>query len=109
MLAAAGSAEARAEPNLVLRSLVSHHGARIGPLEHFRITGVVRNRGRSASPALISAGLRRSGKMAFALGGGTLQRVPARARRKFRVEAGGPPPPARPGPGGPTPRPLGSP
>src|SRR3954453_14159426 len=90
LLAAAGPAEARARPTLVVSSLASHQGARIGPLERFRITGVVRNRGRSASPALISAGLRRSGKMAFALGGGAPRRVPAHARRKFRVEAVGP-------------------
>jgi aminopeptidase N len=83
-------ASARAKPSLVISSLASHHGARIGPLERFRISGVVRNRGRSASPALVSASLRRDGKMAFALGARNLRRVPAGTRRQFKINALGP-------------------
>jgi aminopeptidase N len=83
-------ASARAKPSLVISSLASHHGARIGPLERFRITGAVHNRGRSASPALVSASLRRDGKMAFALGARNLRRVPAGKRRKFTINAVGP-------------------
>src|SRR4051794_1825167 len=83
-------AAAAAKPRLRITSLASHHGARIGPRERFRITGVVRNNWRAASPALIGATLRFAGKTRFALGAGGLLRVPGNRSRKFTIHATGP-------------------
>jgi aminopeptidase N len=91
-LAGAGPAAAapKTKPKLAVVSVKPHAGARIGPAERFRITGVVRNRGSKASPALISASLRRNGKTAFVLGARNIQRVRARRSQKFTIAATGP-------------------
>jgi hypothetical protein len=89
-LVGAGSAEAAKRPKLVVGSLVSHGGARIGAGERFRVTGVVHNNARTASPALVSVSLRRDGRRAFALGAANLKRVPGRRGRKFTVATTGP-------------------
>src|SRR3954471_7658434 len=78
------------KPRLTIASLASHHGARIGPRERFRITGVVRNNWRRTSPALIGASLRSAGKTRFTIGAASLTRVPGHRSRKFTVAATGP-------------------
>jgi aminopeptidase N len=75
---------------LSITKLSQHGGKRIAPGERFRITGTVRNRGRSASPALISATLRRNGKTAFVLGARNIKRIRGRHSRKFTLDATGP-------------------
>src|SRR3954451_17703804 len=82
--------QAQKKPTLIITKLSQHAGARIGPGERFRITGVVRNRGRAGSQALVGARLRRSGKMAFALGAINLGRVRAHHSRRFTLKATGP-------------------
>jgi aminopeptidase N len=92
-LAGAGPAVAapKKQPTLAVTSVQSHHGARIGPAERFRVTGTLRNRGHSASQALLTAGLRtRAGKTAFVLGAKNIQRVRGRHSRKFTITATGP-------------------
>jgi aminopeptidase N len=89
-LAPATAAAAAKKPRLSIASLASHHGARIGPAERFRITGVVRNNWRAASPALIGASLRFAGRTRFVLGAASLARVPGHRSRKFTIAATGP-------------------
>ena len=93
VLALAGTTPATAapkKPKLAVTSIKSYEGARIGPAERFRITGVIRNRARKDSQALVSASLRRSGKTAFVLGAKNLGRVRARKTRRFTLSATGP-------------------
>src|SRR3954452_20692846 len=87
-IAPAGAAAAK--PRLQITSLASHHGAQIGPREHFRVTGVVRNNWRAASPALVGANLRFAGRTRFVLGAAGLVRVPGHRSRKFTIHATGP-------------------
>jgi aminopeptidase N len=94
-LAGAGPATATAaqkkKPTLAVTSVKSHHGARIGPAERFRITGTLRNRSRGATQALLAAGLRTSaGRTIFVLGAKNFQRVKGRSSRKFTITATGP-------------------
>ena len=84
------AAGAAGKPKLAVTSIASHEGARIGPAERFRVTGVVRNRRRVASPVLLSASLRTKGKPIFVLGAKNLSHVPARGKRKFTINAVGP-------------------
>src|SRR3954471_5788505 len=90
LVAGAVPAAAAATPRLQITSLASHHGSRIGPNEHFRITGVVRNNWRAPSPALIGATLRLGKKTRFALGAGSVAHVPGHRSRKFTIAATGP-------------------
>src|SRR3954454_23732282 len=89
-VAGAVAAAAAATPRLEITSVASHAGSRIGPHERFRITGVVRNNWRAASPALLYASLQLGGKTKFALGGGKVARVPGHRSRKFTISAIGP-------------------
>jgi aminopeptidase N len=92
-LAGAGPAAGagKSPPKLAVTALKSHHGARIGPGERFRVTGTLRNRGRAATQALLTAGLRTSnGKTAFVLGAKNIQRMPGRRTRRFTISATGP-------------------
>src|SRR4051812_18478106 len=90
LFAGVAPADAAAKPRLQITSLASHHGARIGPHERFRITGVVRNNWRASSPALISATLRLGNKTRFVLGAGSVAHVPGHRSRKFTIAATGP-------------------
>src|SRR4051794_6799708 len=82
------------KPPLAISALSQHGGKRIGAGERFRITGTLRNRGRTASQALVSATLRRKGKMAFALGAANVRRIRAPRSHKFTLRATGPVVPA---------------
>jgi aminopeptidase N len=84
------SAVAATKPRLTVTSVAAHAGSRIGPREQFRITGVVRNNWRAASPALLHATLQAGGKTKFGLGGGKIARVPGHRSRKFTIFATGP-------------------
>jgi aminopeptidase N len=84
------NAAAAKKPRLSVASVASHAGTRIGPRERFRITGVVRNNWRVASPALLHATLQLGGKTKFALGGAKIARVPGHGSRKFTIAATGP-------------------
>ena len=88
MLIAATPAYAK----LTVSSVSSHAGARIRPAQKFRVTGVVRNRGRVASRALLTAELRLKGKPVFVLGAANLKRVTG--KRRFTIHAVGPVVPA---------------
>src|SRR4051812_49684551 len=90
LFAGVAPADAAAKPRLQITSFASHHGARIGPRERFRITGVVRNNWRASSSALVGASLRFAGKNRFALGAASLVRVPGHRSRKFTIQATGP-------------------
>ena len=98
VLAALTGAPAQAAPKkpaLVITKVTAHAGARIGPSERFKITGTLRNKGRKATQALISASLRNSaGKTAFVLGSKNLASVKGRRARKFTIAAVGPRRPA---------------
>ena len=82
------------KPPLAISALSQHGGKRIGAGERFTITGTIRNRGRSASQALVSATLRRHGTMVFVLGAANVKRIRAHHGRKFTVVATGPALPA---------------
>jgi aminopeptidase N len=78
------------KPPLAIAALSQHGGKRIGPGERFRITGTIRNRGRTASQALVSATLRRRGKVVFALGAVNVKRIRAGRSHRFTLAATGP-------------------
>ena len=82
------------KPPLAISALSQHGGKRIGAGERFTITGTIRNRGRSASQALVSATLRRHGTMVFVLGAANVKRIRAHHGRKFTIVATGPALPA---------------
>jgi hypothetical protein len=87
----AGSADAAPKgPVLAITKVTSHAGKRIGPAERFRVTGIVRNRGRKVSPALLTASLRLHGRTVFVLGAKNLRRVRGRHSRAFTIAATGP-------------------
>jgi aminopeptidase N len=86
----ASPAAGAAKPELAITQLKPHFGARIGPGERFLITGVVRNRGRRASRALIGASLRSGRQQAYTLGAVMIRRVKGGRRRSFTVHAVGP-------------------
>jgi hypothetical protein len=83
-------AGAATKPKLAVTQLNPHFGARIGPGERFLITGMVRNRGRRASRALIGASLRSGREQAYTLGAVMIRRVKGGRRRSFTVHAVGP-------------------
>jgi aminopeptidase N len=89
VVAAAPANAAAAKPKLTVTSLTPHGGKRLEPGERFLITGVVRNRARRRTPALISATLRRRprGPNRHALGAGAIPRVRAGRRRSFTIKA----------------------
>jgi aminopeptidase N len=78
------------KPSLAITWLSAHAGKKIGPGERFRVTGTIRNTGHAASPALVSATLRRGGKTAFVLGSTNIKRIRGRHTQKFTLAATGP-------------------
>src|SRR4051794_35367233 len=94
LVAPADAKKQQKKPPFSITKLSQHGGKRIGPGERFRITGTIRNRSAAASPALISAVLRHSGKTAFGLGAINAKRIRAHRSRKFTLNATGPVVPA---------------
>jgi aminopeptidase N len=90
-LAAWASPAMARSSTLTITSLHAYAGAKIKPGERFRVIGTIRNSAKAASPALVSATLRRAGKTAFVLGGKNIKRVPGGHRAyKFTLIATGP-------------------
>jgi aminopeptidase N len=91
---AEGKKRQQKRPPLAIAALRQHGGKRIGAGERFAVTGTIRNRGGTASPALVSATLRRRGKVAFALGATNVRRIRAHHSHRFSLRATGPSVPA---------------